>query len=622
MPSFVSVVIPSYNHARFLDQTINSVLSQQEVELELVIIDDGSNDGSWDIIQRYAALDSRVRAYQQENQGAHAAINRGLHLSRGQFLSILNSDDRYAPGRLAYLTHLAQDEQLDFIATGLRLIDGAGAPITDDPWLQEYHRMEQRAQQDGIWAALLERNVTVSTSNFFIRRELFEQLGPIRPLRYNMDWDYVLRAYLANPTGFSWRFDLPLWDYRLHGKNTILGGLPVSAIEANHLLLRSIQEAHQVPAAAIAGLRRHYKLIRQQQVAHIAAARDAAWEPELQQAHEKWQHASEQWQHASEGWQRTLTAYNNMSAAHDAVHAELGQTRLALQYAQQDLHRLRFSPLYILMRAWRWWKRRRQPVAAPVATQAAPPLRSTAIKDLRIAAHLHVYYEDVAPELFAAAATLPAHAEVFVTTPHAPTTLQARAEQQLGHLARVEVIQVPNQGKDVGPFIEMIRRFNLDQFDLVLKLHSKRSQNAASYMNVIRHLFGSDIVDGDDWRRKLIQPIAGSPTITQATLKRFITEPELGMIGAQQFLCTAPDANQQAYEALCTRLGITTQPLFFGGTMFWIRGSVLQRFIDADFDLSDFNPTDQAQVENTLEHQLERVFGALVQSYSLTVTGQ
>lgn len=622
MHSLVSVVIPSYNHASFLDQTITSVLDQTDVELELIIIDDGSTDESWSIIKRYAAQDKRIRAYQQENQGAHAAINRGLLLAQGQFLSILNSDDRYAPTRLATLVHLAQTEHLNFIATGLRLIDGDSTPITDDPWLKEYQRMQLRTKEDGIWAALLERNITVSTSNFFIRRELFEQLGPIRPLRYNMDWDYVLRAYLSKPEAFCWRFDLPLWDYRLHGKNTILGGLPVSAIEANYLLLRSIQQAHKVPSAAIAGLRRHYKLIRQQQVSEIAAARDAVWEPELHQAHE--------------GWQRTLHAYESMSAAHDLAHAELGQakltleqrqqeldqTRIALAYVQKDLHRLRFSPLYLLIRAWRWWKRRQQTtVVAPL--EATPPsLNAHAIDELRIAAHLHLYYLDLAAELFTAAATLPSHADIFITTPHDPSSLQELVREKLSHLNRVEILQVPNQGKDVGPFIEVIRQFNLPQYDAVLKLHSKRSQNAASYIAVIQHLFGSDIQDGDDWRRKLIHPIAGSETITTQTLNRFISQPELGMIGAQQFLCSAPDANQAAYKAVCVRLGIDTQPLFFGGTMFWIRGAVLQRFVDADFKLSDFDPADQAQVENTLEHQLERVFGALVHSHGLTVTGQ
>src|SRR5690554_4357953 len=138
MNPLVSVIIPSYNHGRFLKQTIASVLQEKSILLELIIIDDGSSDDSWECIQSFAQADTRVRAFSQSNQGAHAAINRGLALAKGEFLTILNSDDRYSPDRLATLVQLAQTNDLDFIATGLSLIDGDGAPIENHPWLVEY----------------------------------------------------------------------------------------------------------------------------------------------------------------------------------------------------------------------------------------------------------------------------------------------------------------------------------------------------------------------------------------------------------------------------------------------------------------------------------------------------
>lgn len=612
--SLVSVVIPSYNHGRFLRHTIDSVLEGQNTALELIIIDDGSTDDSWQIISAAAAADERVRAYRQANQGAHAAINRGLALAQGEFLTILNSDDCYAPDRLGALVTLAQFQQLDFVATGLELIDGKGDAILDDPWLAEYQRMVQRTAQDGLWAALLERNVTVSTSNFFIRRALYEQLGPIRPYRYNMDWDYVLRAYLANPEKFAWRYDLPLWQYRLHGDNTILGGLPVSAIEANHLLLRSLQQQYELPPAALAGLRRHYKLIRQQQVAHVAAQRDAQWEAELNKAHAGW---------------------NATAAAHDATHEQLGALTTAHGHLQHEHGTLAHEHALLQQtqqqllnsRSYRWGRkltaplrwakqhlrpRQTTPVAAePLVAEPVP------VPDYRIAVHVHLYYEDLLDELLDAVANVP-QADVFISTPHDIAPIAAAVQARL---PQAVVWQCPNQGKDVGPFIDAIRRFDLPSYDLVLKLHSKKSQNAASYMAVIRQLFGDDIVDGDDWRQKLIAPLAGSPAQVQRVLQHFAAQPQIGMIGAAPFLCTAPDADTNAYAALCERLRIATEPLFFGGTMFWLRGAVLQRFIDADFSLHDFDPAQQGAVENTLEHQLERVFGALVQAEGLKVQG-
>lgn len=640
MTPLVSVIIPSYNHGRFLKQTINSVLQENHVAVELIIIDDGSSDASWRIIQDMAQQDQRIRAFQQENQGAHAAINRGLSLAKGEFLTILNSDDRYCAGRLATLVQLAQAEDLDFIATGLQLIDADGQPITDHPWLAEYQRMIGRVQQDGIWAALLERNVTVSTSNFFLRRSLYEQLGAIRPYRYNMDWDYVLRAYLANPARFTWRYELILWDYRLHGKNTILGGLPVSAIEANYLLLRSLRQHHAIPAAAVAGLRRHYKLIRQQQVAQVAARRDSQWEAELQKTHEQWQQTKEQYEamshahdHAHDQLGQALTDLGASREAHSQTHEKLVQTLTELGSAREAQAILQHEiALLVNSRSYRWGRAITAPLrvlrgllhptpapTAPAAHADDGVLPKVKTEDLRIAVHIHLYYVDLLDELLEAVAQLPNAPDVFISTPHEPTALREKATQRL---PSVTVWQCPNQGKDIGPFIDAIQRFNLPDYDLVLKIHGKKSENAASYMQVIRQLFGQDIQDGDDWRRKLIYPLAGSKEIAQEVLEQFASNPQIGMIGAEQFLCTAPDANRAAYEAVCHRLNIATQPLFFGGTMFWIRGAALRPFITANFTLDDFSVADQGAVENTLEHQLERVFGALVQSQGLTIVGR
>src|SRR5690606_22245018 len=111
----------------------------------------------------------------------------------------------------------------------------------------------------------------------FMRRSLYQALGPIRPLRYNMDWDYALRAYLHAPERFAWRDELTLLDYRLHGTNTITKGLPVSAIEANHLLYRTLKDHYKVPAAGLASLRWHYRLIRNEQKSEVARDRDTHW---------------------------------------------------------------------------------------------------------------------------------------------------------------------------------------------------------------------------------------------------------------------------------------------------------------------------------------------------------
>lgn len=109
----ISVVIPVYNGARYLDTCLGSVLSQSYREIEVILVDDGSTDASRDICERYAAQDSRVRVVHQENQGPATARNAGIEQSRGAFLFFLDSDDSLEPGALETLIDSGRAERAD-----------------------------------------------------------------------------------------------------------------------------------------------------------------------------------------------------------------------------------------------------------------------------------------------------------------------------------------------------------------------------------------------------------------------------------------------------------------------------------------------------------------------------
>ena len=107
----VSVVTPCYNAAPFVAETIESVLAQTHPHVEQIVVDDASTDGSWEVVERYAALHPhRVRALRLEsNRGGSHARNRGAELARGEFLMFLDADDTIAPDTLAALVEAAQE---------------------------------------------------------------------------------------------------------------------------------------------------------------------------------------------------------------------------------------------------------------------------------------------------------------------------------------------------------------------------------------------------------------------------------------------------------------------------------------------------------------------------------
>ena len=94
----VSVVIPTYNSSAMVEQAIQSVLAQTYRDFEIIVIDDGSTDGTKDVVRRFG---ERVRYFNQENQGVSAARNFGIHQSLGEYIAFLDSDDLWLPEKLA-----------------------------------------------------------------------------------------------------------------------------------------------------------------------------------------------------------------------------------------------------------------------------------------------------------------------------------------------------------------------------------------------------------------------------------------------------------------------------------------------------------------------------------------
>lgn len=113
MNDVISVIIPVYNVADYLPQCIESVLDQDHEKLEVILIDDGSKDGSGEICDRYAARDGRIRVIHQKNGGAAAAKNAGLRIATGEYLSFVDSDDYLEPNAYGYMLEVLKSSGAD-----------------------------------------------------------------------------------------------------------------------------------------------------------------------------------------------------------------------------------------------------------------------------------------------------------------------------------------------------------------------------------------------------------------------------------------------------------------------------------------------------------------------------
>ncbi|MFC1831094.1 glycosyltransferase family 2 protein [Thermodesulfobacteriota bacterium] len=218
----ISVVIPAYNHEQYVGDAVKSVLEQTVSDLELIVVNDGSTDRTGDVVQGYT--DPRLRYYYQENQDAYNTINRGISLSEGKYIAILNSDDIYTPDRLERLLKHSQDEEKVCTFSDVIPIDDQNREFTDQEFgWNVWHRKNRDFyfSQNDIYTAFLHGNFMVTTSNLFMTAEAAERVGPFSSLRYLHDYDYIFRMIRIYSQRVSYLHNERLLYYRIHGGNTL-----------------------------------------------------------------------------------------------------------------------------------------------------------------------------------------------------------------------------------------------------------------------------------------------------------------------------------------------------------------------------------------------------------------
>jgi glycosyltransferase involved in cell wall biosynthesis len=239
-----SVVIPIYNHARFVRQAIWSALRCPLVQ-EILVVDDGSKDGSDKIAASLARAHSgRVRDLtppSSGNRGAHHRLNELVEQAHCEWVAVLNSDDAFVSGRFEAIVRDPEFSGCDFAFGNVLLMNERGAlmgakrgPL--DSWAAPFRPSFDllRMLAERRFAELMsEENYLITTSNMVFRKTLHARIGGFRSYRYVHDWDFALRAMVHGRAAYVRRF---LTAYRIHSRNTILESERKALMETRSML--------------------------------------------------------------------------------------------------------------------------------------------------------------------------------------------------------------------------------------------------------------------------------------------------------------------------------------------------------------------------------------------------
>jgi glycosyltransferase involved in cell wall biosynthesis len=179
-PPGITVVTPSFEQGRYIEQTIRSVLDQQYPNLEYVVVDGGSQDATVDILKRYSGRLARWSSERDEGQAD--AVRKGFSNTSGEIMAYLNSDDMLLPGSLASIAHFfLRHPEVDVVYGHRIIVDASGQEV--NRWIIPEHDPKTLRWVD--W---------VPQETLFWRRSAWERVGGIDPsFQFAMDWDLLLR---------------------------------------------------------------------------------------------------------------------------------------------------------------------------------------------------------------------------------------------------------------------------------------------------------------------------------------------------------------------------------------------------------------------------------------------
>lgn len=204
----VTVVIPNYNYAHYLRETIDSVLAQTYPNIEIIVVDDGSKDGSREVLESYG---ERITAIFQQNQGVSAARNNGAAAGTGEFIAFLDADDVWLPEKIAkQIERFTAEPTLGLVHVGVDEIDAGGTSLL--------HRLEG-SEGDAVEDLLMlgRKGVLGGGSGLMVPRMVFDEIGGFdMRLSTSADFDLFVQIASRYRVGFV---DEILIRYRIHNSN-------------------------------------------------------------------------------------------------------------------------------------------------------------------------------------------------------------------------------------------------------------------------------------------------------------------------------------------------------------------------------------------------------------------
>lgn len=186
----ISVIVPIYNVEKYLEKCLNTIISQTYKNLEIILIDDGSNDNSGIICDEYAKKDKRIIVIHQKNTGVSSARNKGLKIASGDYIGFIDPDDYIQKNMYEIMLNNILESKSDICICGIKRIteDGIIANITKKQEIREYTKKEI------LELLIQDKYITTSVWNKLFKSELIKMIEFNENRKVGEDFEFILEA--------------------------------------------------------------------------------------------------------------------------------------------------------------------------------------------------------------------------------------------------------------------------------------------------------------------------------------------------------------------------------------------------------------------------------------------
>ena len=237
--SMVTVIIPTYNRARYVCQALDSVLNQTYRDFDVIVVDDGSTDETSQLLESYK---DRVTCIRQDNQGRAAAKNAGLSHAQGKYVAFLDSDDIWCPDKLERQVNFLETRPELSLAHGeVEVIDSKGNPLRKET--ERMKRLYRRQRSKGETYSNFLETICMFPSTVLVRRECFGTVGDFdTSLDILEDFDWFLRV--ASRYKVECLNQVPVTKYRVHQDNAYEKGNDIVSEHYVRIYARQMDNLH------------------------------------------------------------------------------------------------------------------------------------------------------------------------------------------------------------------------------------------------------------------------------------------------------------------------------------------------------------------------------------------